>query len=164
MKKVILAVGFLIAGIGMTTKVSAQVAKDEVAIVQALWGMEKAAMISEVMKFNAEELKVFVPLYDAYSIEQKKLGAERIQIISEYANNYATMTNEIADKLTQRYFKNTTAMDKLQLKYYNRMKKEISPIRAMQFMQAEIYIQTIVRAELQTAMPMIGEMDGRMKD
>jgi hypothetical protein len=55
--------------------------------------------------------------------------------------------------------KNNAAIDKLQLKYYNLIKKEISAIRAAQFMQLELYMQTMIRAELQNSLPMIGELD-----
>ena len=94
-----------------------------------------------------------------YVEEGKKLGEERIQIIASYADNYVGLTNEKADELTQRLLKNNAAIDKLQLKYYNLIKKEISAIRAAQFMQLELYMQTMIRAELQNSLPMIGELD-----
>lgn len=154
---------FIIAGIGFIGNAHAQVPKDEIALVQSIWGMEKAAIVSQYMKFSEGELVKFGPLYEKYTDEYKKLGAERIQIISEYANSYTNMTNELADNLTKRYLKNNAAIDKLQLKYYEKMKKEISALRAAEFMQLEIYIQTMMRAELQSAMPMIGELDKNAK-
>lgn len=138
---------------------SAQVAKDEVQLVQSIWGMEKRAIISEYMKFTEAELTKFLPIYEKYATEQKKLGEERIQLIAEYAQNYTNLTNELADNLTQRYLKNNAAIDKLQLKYYGQIKKEISAIRAAQFMQLEVYLQTMMRSELQNSLPMIGELD-----
>lgn len=139
--------------------VNAQVSKDEIQIVQSIWGMEKRAIVSEYMKFTEAEVTKFSPLYDAYTAEYKKLGEQRILIISEYAQNYATLTDEKADELTQRLLKNNTAIDKLQLKYYNKMKTAISAKRAAQFLQLEIYIQTMLRAELQNNIPFIGELD-----
>ncbi len=141
----------------------AQVPKDEIALFQTIWGMEKANIISQYMKFSEGEVAKFGPLYDKYTDEYRKLGAERIQIMSEYANNYTSMTNEKADELTKRYLKNNTAIDKLQLKYYNKMKKEVSALRAAEFMQLEIYLQTMMRAELQSMMPMIAELDKNVK-
>jgi len=143
-------------------KASAQ-SRDEIAIVQGMWGMEKAALLSDVMRFSKPELEKFGPIYEKYMKERNKLGAERLKIIVEYADNYVKLDDAKADELTQRYLKNNAAIDKLQLKYYNKMKKEISAIRAAQWMQAEIYIQTMVRAEMQSAMPMIGELEGKMR-
>ncbi len=141
------------------SNVNAQVSKDEIQLVQSIWGMEKRAIVSEYMKFTEAEVTKFTPLYDAYTAEHKKLGEERIQIIAEYAQNYATLTDAQADNLTQRLLKNNAAIDKLQLKYYNKMKTAISAKRAAQFLQLEMYIQTTLRAEMQNNIPFIGELD-----
>ena len=145
--------------LGAANQVKAQVAKDDVALVESIWGIEKRAIISDYMKFTPEELEKFVPVYDAYSDEMKKLGEERIQIISEYANNYSTLTNEKADQLMVRALANNENIDKLMKKYYAKIKKEISPIRAAQFMQLEWYLQTAIRSEIQSEIPFIGELD-----
>ena len=150
---------FVCLSILLTASVNAQMAKDEVQLVQNIWGLEKRAIVSDYMKFTEAELTKFLPIYDKYIEEGKKLGEERIQIIASYADNYVGLTNEKADELTQRLLKNNAAIDKLQLKYYNLIKKEISAIRAAQFMQLELYMQTMIRAELQNSLPMIGELD-----
>ncbi len=150
---------FVCLSILLTASVNAQMAKDEVQLVQNIWGLEKRAIVSDYMKFTEVELTKFLPIYDKYVEEGKKLSEERIQIIASYADNYVGLTNEKADELTQRLLKNNAAIDKLQLKYYNLIKKEISAIRAAQFMQLELYMQTMIRAELQNSLPMIGELD-----
>jgi hypothetical protein len=152
-----LSIALLIA-LGCITTLKAQT-KDEVQVVQGIWGMEKRAIITEYMKFTEAELAKFAPTYDMYAQEYQKLGAERIAIIGEYSQNYTTLTNEKADELMQKILKNNKAIDALQLKYYNKFKKEISAIRAAQFLQLELYIQTMIRAELQNSLPMIGELD-----
>ena len=133
--------------------------KDEVQVVQGIWGMQKRDIVMQYMHFSDSESVKFAPIYDAYSDEYKKLGAERIQIIGDYANSYNAMTNEKADNLIQRLLKNNEAIDKLQLKYYNKIKKELSAIRGGQFMQLELYMQTMIRAEIQSNIPLIGEVE-----
>ena len=142
-----------------TFHLKAQESKDEIQLVQSIWGMQKRDIVNKYMQFTDSEKTKFTPIYDAYSNEYKTLGAERIQIINDYANNYTSMTNEKADELIQKLLKNNAAIDKLQLKYYNKIKKEISAMRAAQFMQLELYIQTMVRAEIQSNIPMIGELE-----
>ncbi len=142
---------------------NAQVAKDEVQLVQSIWGMEKRAIINDYMKFTEAEAAKFNPIYDMYADESKALGAERIQIISEYANNYNNLTNEKADELVKRTLKNNASMDKLQSKYYDKLKKELGALRAAQFMQLDSYLQTMVRAEIQNNIPLIGELDKKAK-
>jgi hypothetical protein len=143
--------------------VKAQVSKDEVQLVQGLWGMQKRDIVIRYMQFSDSESVKFGPIYDAYMDEYKKLGAERINIIAAYAQNYNSMTNEKADELTQSLLKNNAAIDKLQLKYYNKIKKDLSAMRAGQFMQLELYMQTAIRAELQSEIPLIGELEKSQK-
>jgi hypothetical protein len=139
--------------------VKAQVSKDEVQLVQGIWGMQKRDIVIRYMNFSDSESVKFGPIYDAYMDEYKQLGADRINVIADYAQNYTHMTNEKADELTQKLLKNNAAIDKLQLKYYNKIKKDLSAMRAGQFMQLELYMQTMIRAELQSEIPLIGELE-----
>jgi hypothetical protein len=157
---------FLLICLALATynKSFAQMNKDEMQLVQSIWGMEKRAIITEYMKFTEAEIVKFAPIYDEYAKAYQDLGAARLQIINEYATNITTMTNEKADELMQKYLKNNAAIDKLQLAYYNKIKKEISALRAATWMQLEIYMQTMIRAELQSSLPMIGELDKRIQN
>jgi hypothetical protein len=149
----------VIAVAGWANTVNAQAAQDEIALVQSIWGLEKRQIVFDYMKFTEAEAAKFTPIYDAFANEQKKLGAERIRLIQEYGANLSTMTNEKADMLVNGIYKNNAAIDKLQLKYYNQIKKELSAMRAAQFIQLEVYLQTMIRAEIQNDLPLIGELD-----
>ncbi|MCU0442009.1 MAG: hypothetical protein MUE96_06400 [Bacteroidia bacterium] len=162
MKKITLFL-FISISAAVCNQTFAQMNKDEVQLVQSIWGMEKRAIITEYMKFTEAEITKFAPIYEEYAKAYKSLGEARLQIISEYANSFTTMTNEQADVLMQKYLKNNADIDKLQLLYYNKIKKEISALRAAAWMQLEIYLQTMIRAELQSALPMIGELDQRIQ-
>ncbi len=161
MKKSLLK--FMAAGIiavaGWANTVNAQAAQDEIALVQSIWGLEKRQIVFDYMKFTEAEAAKFTPIYDAYTTEQKVLGAERIRLIQDYGANLTNMTNEKADVFVKGIYKNNAAIDKLQLKYYNKLKTELSAMRAAQFIQLEVYLQTMIRAEIQNDLPMIGELD-----
>jgi hypothetical protein len=156
MIKMVALAATLTAGFNIAT---AQVSKDETQMIQGIWGMEKRAMVNDFMKFTPEEVTAFTPIYDAYMNEHQKLGAERIQIISEYVNTYGTADDAQIDNLMSRLLKNNEAIDKLQLKYYPKFKKALSAKRAGQFMQFEIYVQTTLKAQIQSNIPFIGELD-----
>jgi len=149
----------LLFGLGILDTAYAQASKDEVQLVQSLWGMQKRDIVVKFMNFSDSESAKFFPLYDAYTEEYKKLGAERINLISDYSNNYSAMTDAKADELSQKFFKNNMDIDKLQQKYYGKIKKELSALRAAQFMQLEYYLQTMIRSELQSDIPIIGELE-----
>lgn len=44
------------------------------------------------------------------------------------------------------------------------MSKAVSPLKATQFMQTEIYLQTQLRAVIQDEIPFIGELDKTKKN
>lgn len=160
MKKIIILSIISILGMG---KGMAQMQRDELQLVQAIWGVEKRNIIKDFMRFTAAEDSVFWPIYDAYQTESKKLGEERINTISDYTNNVSSLTNEKADEIAMKILKNNLEVDKLQSKYYAKMKKAVTAIRAAQFMQLDVYLQTRLRAELQSSLPMIGELDKTAK-
>lgn len=160
MKKIILLGIVSILGMG---NCFAQMAKDEVELAQAIWGVEKRNIVKDFMKFTEAEATVFWPIYDEYQSEAKKLGAERINTISDYTNNVGSLTNEKADQIAMSILKNNLAVDKLQSKYYAKFKKAVTAIKAAQFMQLDIYLQTMMRAELQSSLPMIDELDKTAK-
>ncbi|MFN9493486.1 MAG: hypothetical protein ACK57D_10575, partial [Sphingobacteriales bacterium] len=54
---------------------------------------------------------------------------------------------------------NDKAVLKLQEKYFKKISKSLSPLKAVQFMQADQYIQTTVKSALQDAIPFIGEFE-----
>jgi Spy/CpxP family protein refolding chaperone len=142
--------------------VNAQQQNDEIQMIQSKWGIEKRAIVSDYMKLTPEEATAFWPLYDEYQNEYKELGKERINILIDYANNLATLTNEKADELVTRMKKNNRALDDLQYKYYKKMKKVITPLRAAQFLQLDSYIQTMIKSDVQNNIPFIGELDKKM--
>jgi hypothetical protein len=154
MKKLLCLIVVAIAAFGASAQTT-----DELAQIRQILGKEKKELIRGFMSLNEADAAKFWPVYDEYSEKRKVLADDRIQILKSYADQYAGMTDDQSKALGKRYFKNESSILKLQQKYYNKMSKSVSPLKAMQFMQAEIYIQTTLRSELQDAIPFIGEFE-----
>src|SRR5277367_1120729 len=60
---------------------------------------EKAKLLGTVMQFDAEDAAKFWPIYRDYDVELSKLNDMRVANIREYAESYATMTDDKADEL-----------------------------------------------------------------
>lgn len=142
-----------------TITANAQNTTNEAALIQEAWGMAKKEVIMEYMEMDATESDKFWPVYDSYVVERKELGAERIGIITDYANVYDNMNDVQATDLTKRLFKNNMSIEKLQLKYYKKLSKAVSPLEASKFIQVEKYLDNVVRSELQEDIPFIGEKE-----
>ena len=138
--------------------------KDELAIVQSLYGKEKTDLVDLVMGLSDTEKKAFQPVYDAYESERKALGREKIRIINDYAANYENLTEEKADELTKANLKNNMGFEKLYSKTYNKVKKILGARKASKFIQIETYLQTTIRFEIQDSIPFIDEIEDMRKD
>ncbi|HEX5667977.1 MAG TPA: hypothetical protein VFX73_04180 [Chitinophagaceae bacterium] len=154
MKRVFFLAVFAILGFAATAQTA-----DELAQIRQILGKEKKDLIKQFMSLNEADAAKFWPLYDEYSEKRKALADDRIDILKDYADQYAGMNDDQSKALGKRYFKNESAILKLQEKYYNKMSKSVTPLKAMQFMQAENYIQTTLRSALQDAIPFIGEFE-----
>ena len=60
----------------------AQSNKEEVDLVQSIFGMEKKAMVAEFIKLEGAQKDAFWAAYDQYETERKELGKKRGRILS----------------------------------------------------------------------------------
>ncbi|MFI5218940.1 MAG: hypothetical protein ACHQNT_05570 [Bacteroidia bacterium] len=159
MKKIL---AFALA-IVVTSCVYAQSGKEDVDIIQDLYGKSKKEVLVEYMKFSEAENTAFWPVYDAFENERKVLGRERYKIISDYAANYSKLDNAKAADLAAKAIDNNVALEKLNQTYFPKFNTAIGALRAAKYMQLELYMQTVVRTELQDQIPFIDELDKSKK-
>ena len=137
--------------------------KEDVEIIQSLYGKDKKDLIGAYMKLQEPQAAAFWKIYDAYETERKALGMKKMELIKDYANNYDTLTDKKADELAKATLKNGAAYEKLYSKYYGKTKKAVGALNAAKFMQLEMALQTEVRSEIQNSIPFIGEIDRTKK-
>lgn len=151
---------FLLLAVVFSASVFAQsTLKDDVDVVQSVYGKSKSELVSQYMALTGTQAAAFTEIYDAYEVERKKLGQEKIQLINQYATDYTTLTDDKADAIAKGALKNNVAYDKLYSSYYDKVKKAVGAVNAAKFIQLEIYLQTEIRSSLQNAIPFIGELD-----
>jgi hypothetical protein len=137
----------------------AQTNTDEVALVQSAFGMTKQQMVKDFMKLSETEATAFWPIYDEYEAARKEMGKKRIANISDYADNYAKLTDDKAAELINKSFSIQGEFAKLQQKTFKKLSKSLSPLRAAQFTMFESYIENSIRTEIMDEVPLIGEFD-----
>jgi phage-related minor tail protein len=138
----------------------AQVTSDEeLQMIKDYLKTEKRDLVKEYMKLDDATAAKFWPLYDEFQGQRRNLSQERLQIIKDYGSQFSTMTDDQASSLVKRIFKNDKAYTKLQEKYFKKFSKAVSPLKAAQYMQMEEYFRTLIRSEIQDAIPFIGEIE-----
>ena len=154
MKKLILAIVFAL----MALPSFSQTQKDEVAIFQNAFGIEKRTLIENYMKIDASKAAEFWKLYEAYETSRRAIGLKRIENMTKYADNYDNFTTESINAIMKNALTVQKDMTALWGSTYKKMSKVISPVEAAKFIQAEMYIENTIRQALLEKVPLIGEL------
>lgn len=155
MKKVLTAVFLLVF-----FSASAQLTKDDVNLIQSIYGKDKRDLMQAYMQFkDTATAKSFWKIYDAYEADRKKLGQDFIAILEDYANNYENLDDKKADNLVSRTSKNNIDYENLYVKYYKQMKPVVGALKASQFFQLEAYLRSVIKTSILDEIPFIDELD-----
>lgn len=133
--------------------------KEDVEVLQSIYGKSKADLVKQYMNLSDAQNVAFTKIYDKYEEQRNALGQAKFKLINDYAANYETLTDEKADELAKGTLKNHMNYEKLYCKTYGQVKKAVGAINAAKFIQLEVYLQTIIKAEILEAIPFIGELD-----
>ena len=155
MKKVsILAVVLM-----LSTGMFAQSNKEDVDLIQSIFGKEKKELVQIYMTIPEAQSAKFWALYDTYETARKKLGQERIKLIEQYANDYEKLDSKKASDLVTKKLAWTDKYTKFQQSYFTKFSAIIGGLQAVKFIQLEDYIENCIRLTIQEEIPFIGELD-----
>src|SRR6186713_1417952 len=104
MKKLIL----LFAVAFSATTFAQSTLKDDIDVVQSVYGKSKAELVNQYMGLTGVQATDFKKVYEAYEGDRKKLGEEKIYLINQYATDYAVITDDKADVIAKGVLKNNT--------------------------------------------------------
>ena len=136
----------------------AQSNKEDVEMIQAMYGKEKKALTSDFIQLPENKKEAFWKIYDDYENERKTLGKKRISLIEKYADNYTSLNDNSTDEIVKETIVLQKSTDALIAKYYDKISKAVGIKEAAQFYQLESYLLSIVRTEILTEIPFIGEL------
>jgi hypothetical protein len=143
------------ASLFLVTFAWSQSNKDEVALMQAAFGMDKQSVVAEFVKPSPAEKDAFWKIYDEYEVKRKELGLQRIALLEEYADKYLTMNGVDADAWTKKVISLQKKTDDLIATYYSKVLKVSDGVVATQFYQIENFILTALRAEILQKVPFL---------
>lgn len=136
-----------------------QTQKEEIELFQSVFGMEKKAIVSDIVKLEGEKAKEFWTIYDEYETARKEHGQKRILILEKYIMNYKNMDEEKSAETVDDMIKLGKEYNKLIHNYYKQMSKALGAKTAGQFYQLETYFQSLIRLTIMEQVPFIGELD-----
>jgi len=156
--KTLLAIAFCV---GVSTGVVAQEAeitadiKNQIEAMRTVLQTERKILIMNEMTFTSEEAEKFWPLYDEYRAEAKKIGDLRVKVITDYAANFESMTDEMANKLLDDSMKFEEQSVKLEKKYLKKFRKILPGIKVTRYFQLENKLDAIINFDLASEIPLM---------
>ncbi|WP_430812278.1 MULTISPECIES: hypothetical protein [unclassified Carboxylicivirga] len=133
--------------------VSAQSAKEEMDYIQSIFGMEKKALVAEVVLPDEATKSAFWTLYDSYETKRKELGQKRLELLMTYSEKYEDLTDKQAAHFLKQALTIKQQHDKLLNTYVKKVNKASGPVTAMRFHQVEMYILSEIRLALAGGLP-----------
>jgi hypothetical protein len=122
---------------------------------------QKVAILTEVMGLTPAEDSVFWPIYREYEVEMAALGDQRAALIVDYARAYATLTDGAADQLATRALDLEARRQSVKAKYYDRVKRALTPRTAMRFLQVEQHLLLLIDLQIAASLPVAPSDTGR---
>lgn len=116
---------------------------------------QKAAILTHLMLLTEKEDAAFWPIYREYEIELAKLNDERIATIDEYANNFGSVSDELADKLARKAIDVDRRRTALLEKYYERIRASLSAKTAIRFLQVEHQLLLLIDLQIASSLPVV---------
>ena len=153
MKALLMTLALLSCTLGFS-----QTDKEDLAIVRAVFNKEKKMLVQDYMTFDTPN-DAFWTEYDAYEVKRSNLSMERVQILSDYADQYNNLTDAQAEALVKRITANDASFLSLQKTYFKKISKVAGAKNAAKFFQLENYLQVVVRKKIMENIPFIDELD-----
>ena len=116
----------------------------------------KVGLINGVMNLSNDEAQDFWPLYYDYEYELFYIGDSRVELIERFiAAHQAKDLNDLeAKEIAAEWFKQETDRLELLKKYHDLIAKKLSLLHAIQFVQIEHRVNTVIDLMIASEMPL----------
>lgn len=116
----------------------------------------KIGLILGVMELSDEEAEVFWHLYFDYEYELFDIGDRRVELIERFITAHrANVLDDLeAKKMAAEWFKQETDRIGLLKKYYELIANKVSVLHAIQFLQIEHRVNTVIDLMIASELPL----------
>ncbi len=130
-------------------------AVDNAEVLIARMQADKRALVLENLGLSDAEVRVFAPLYDEYQKDRKLLFERGAELLSKYASNYDTMTDDAAKGILKDWFKQRDDRSALVQKYAKRMVKVLPAGKVLRWVQIENKLDTVIDMQAVRNLPLV---------
>ena len=130
-------------------------AADNMDIVRQKISTDKKLFIATNMQLTESEAKTFWPVYEAYQADLDKLRAREIKLIEEFANNYESMSDDVAKNLLDDALSIDSDHQKLRQSYLSKIRGVLPDKKVARYYQLESKIDAIMEYEMAKRIPLV---------
>jgi len=118
---------------------------------------QKAQITSVVMQLDAEQSAAFWPIYKDFETDLAKIGEGTVALIKTYADNYESMTDQVADELATKILALEQQRNEIKRTYYQKFKGALGALTAARFLQVENQLERVIDLQIASELPVIGD-------
>jgi hypothetical protein len=114
---------------------------------------DKVAIIKEAMNFTPQESSVFWPIYKKYEYDLSRLNDQRVQLVKDYTDRFATLTDADAKQMAEKSFDLESQKLDLKKKYYKEFSEKLPSTTVAKFFQLEHRLDLLIDLQVAAALP-----------
>jgi hypothetical protein len=122
---------------------------------------ERKAIVSDNMKFSADEAKAFWPIYDAYEAAMDKIEDRHIREIKDFAKHYDSLTDADAKHKLDEVMLIAQSRLNVQKAYIPKFRAAVSQVDVTRFFQIDNKLRAMVQCEIAQMVPLAKDSDGQ---
>ena len=127
---------------------------DNMQILREKLRADKKLVVAVNMQLTQSEAKAFWPVYGLYQKDLAGLMGRVSKLIETYAQNFKTMTDDVAKGMMDEWLAIQAAKLKLQRSYLPEFRKFLPEVKVLRYYQTENKIEAVVRYELAGIIPL----------
>ena len=126
----------------------------EIEAARKLMRTERKLVIANELSLTPEESKDFWPVYNEYEAAISKIGGEKIDMITGYANNFDKITPEYAERLLRDSFDIEFRYEKTRQSYIKKFKRVLPVIKVVRLYQIDNKFNAALDYQLAARIPL----------
>jgi hypothetical protein len=124
---------------------------------QILLTLDRRDVFQKAMRLEDPQKDTFWNIYAEYDRRRTKLIDQTVDLLSDYATNFDTLTNEQATKMTHEAAKILEKQVELRRKYADEISQKLGGRVGARFFQIDDYLSTGVRLAVLSRIPFVGD-------
>jgi hypothetical protein len=142
------------ASAGEKAAIAAQ-AQSDAAIVRAAINAERVSIINDYLGLTEAESTAFWPVYKKYRTEVSAVNDEKGKLITNFLQNYNTLSDDDARKLTESYVSANRKKVDIQKGYIGKFAKILPGKKVARLYQLENKVDAALAYEVADSMPLM---------